>query len=207
MDHAKASRIGVDWLDEIDVSEEAAAGLVSIGSLNRLTPLRGTVNLMVQKGAAELLASPNLVTDSGTTASFHAGGQIPYVTTSSLGSTHVEFKPYGVELKIQPKVLRTGKIEMKVHASISAPDQTNGVVLSGNTVPALLERDVTTHVTVLPGTTMTLAGLVQTVKEQTTRGVPILRKIPLLGMLFRWRRKDLRRTTIIMFVTPKLVEL
>jgi pilus assembly protein CpaC len=114
----------------------------------------------------------------------------------------VEFKPYGVELNVKPTVLESGQIGMVIKAAVSSPDASNGVSLSGNRVPALLERQVTSNVTVSPGETITLAGLVQTHKEDVKRFVPVLGRIPLLGMLFRWTQRNYRRTTVVMFVTP-----
>ncbi len=205
VDNAKAVNLGVDWIDSVTFGERAPAGLVALGSFERSTPLQADLHFLIEEGAAELLANPNLVTDSGTPATFHAGGEIPYITSSSLGTTHVEFKSYGVKLNVRPTLMPDGRIRLNLCAGVSAPDASSGVSLSGNTVPALLSRDVTSIVTVTPGLTMTLAGLVQTQKTEAVRGVPILRKIPLLGALFRWRRTNLRRTSIIMFVTPRVV--
>lgn len=207
VDHSQASRLGVDWLNQINIGEATAAGIVALGSIHRLTTLHSDLMFLIENGAAELLAKPNLITDSGTAATFHAGGQIPYITSSSLGTTNVEFKPFGVAMNITPKKIEPNRIEMKIKASVSAPDESNGVQLSGNSVPALFEREVTATVTVESGTTVTLAGLVQTQKSKTTRGVPFLRRIPLLGKLFQWERKRERRTSVVIFVTPKLVDI
>lgn len=206
VDNSKASSVGVDWPGSIAV-QETPHSLVQLGSFQRATGLQADVKWLIETGAAELLANPNLVTDSGTTATFHAGGQIPYVTHSSLGTTNVEFKPYGVLLKVQPSLLKSGEIRLKVQASVSAPDPTNGVVLSGITVPALLEREVTSSITLKEGATVALAGLVQSQKEELIRGVPFLRRIPLLGAFFRWKRTSFRRSTIIIFVTPEVIQL
>jgi len=205
VDHVKASRFGIEWLDKIGLEEGVIRDFTELGPLKRATHLRADLNFLVQEGAAELLANPNLVTDPGTTAVFHAGGEIPYITTSSLGTAHVEFKPYGIELKIQPELLNNEMVKMAVQALVSAPDQANGVFLSGNAVPALLERKVASHVTVESGTTMTMAGLVQATKEKTITGIPFLRKIPFLGIFFRWEKTLFRRTTIVMFVTPRIL--
>lgn len=207
VDETKAASLGVQWMEAGEIAEAAPAGLLKVGRVDRVTALRSTLRFLVQEGAAELLANPNLITDSGTVATFSAGGEIPYVTSSSLGSTNVEFKPYGVALTVEPKLMADGAIRMKVKAGVSAPDNANGVLLSGNAVPALSERHVASNVTVAPGETMTLAGLLQTQRSETTHGVPVLRRIPLLGALFRWKRKNLRRTTVVIFVTPRLVEL
>lgn len=206
VDNTRAASLGVDWVDSVAIREQPQ-GLAQLGRFDRVPGLQADLRFLMESGAAELLANPNLVTDSGTTATFHAGGQIPYITNSSIGTTHVEFKPYGVLLKVQPTLLKSGKIRMKVQASVSAPDPTNGVNLSGNTVPALLEREVSSSVTLNAGATVALAGLVQIQKEETARGVPILRRIPLLGAFFRWKRTSYRRSTIIIFVTPDTAQL
>ena len=207
VDHTRAASLGVEWLESMGWSESAPLDALKIGSIGRTSPARADLHFLIQEGAAEMLANPNLVTDSGTTATFNAGGQIPYIASSSLGTANVEFKPYGVALKVQPTVQTDGRIRIKLRASVSAPDPANGTFLSGNQVPALLERDVSSDVTVEPGATIALAGLVQTHRDETVRGVPILRRVPLLGALFRWKRAGFRRTTIVVFVTPRFAEL
>lgn len=207
VDQMKASQLGIKWPETVVLSENGAAGVVSVGAIARTTALHADIHLLIEEGAAELLANPNLITDAGTTATFHAGGELPYMTSTNLGATNVEFKRYGVMLSIRPDVVQDSFIRLKIRAALSAPDGTNGVQLSGNTVPALAEREVTSNVTVSPGMTMTLAGLVQTRKEQIVHGVPILRRIPILGALFRWKKSNFRRTTVVVFVTPRFVDL
>lgn len=205
VDDAKASSLGVDWLDAASFAERTPAGIVAVGKVERLTPLQADVHFLIEEGAAELLANPNLITDSGTSAAFHAGGEIPYITSTSLGTTHVEFKEYGVILQILPRLTAEGRIQMRLKAGVSAPDNSAGTELSGNSVPALLSREVSSNVTVDPGATMTLAGLVQNQKSTAAAGVPVLRRIPVLGSLFRWKRTNFRRTSIIIFVTPRVI--
>jgi pilus assembly protein CpaC len=207
IDQNKAVNLGVDWVEGLQFGKGSPHPISSLGTFGRISDIQADIHFLIQNGAAELLATPNLITDSGTLAFFHAGGEIPYITNATLGSTHVEFKSYGVNLKVEPTVLEDGLIKMNVEASVSAPDQTSGVLLSGNQVPGLFEREVATHVTLESGRTMTLAGLVQTHKEDTIRAVPFLNKIPVLGLLFKYKQTRFRRTTIVIFVTPNVVDL
>src|SRR5690606_3029176 len=55
---------------------------------------------LAQRGEAVMLAQPQLLARSGTTASFLAGGEVPYSTTDAQGNSSTEFKPYGVSLNI-----------------------------------------------------------------------------------------------------------
>ena len=117
VDQTKAAHLGVEWPSAAAFTESGGTA-VGIGSIERLTKLQADVHFLQQEGAADLLANPNLVTDSGTSASFHAGGELPYVTSTSLGATHVEFKPYGVIVNTRPVLLEDGRIRMKVTASV-----------------------------------------------------------------------------------------
>lgn len=207
IDQSKASRLGMEMNRALDFSEQAPPGILSIGRIERITTLQSQIHFLMEEGAAELLANPNLVTNSGSKAEFQAGGEIPYITNAGLGAAHVEFKPYGVLLQVEPTLLKDGQIQISLEAGVSSPDLTNGVGLSGNTVPALLERKVKSHVTVQPGTTITIAGLVQTHKEKSEGGVPFFRRLPLIGWIFRWKKENFRKTTIVVFVTPKLITL
>ena len=58
----------------------------------------------------------------------------------------------------------------------------------------------------MPGSTLTLAGMIQTQKEWKRRGVPLLMDIPALGYLFSKKSEIQRRTSIVVFITPVILE-
>jgi pilus assembly protein CpaC len=163
------------------------------------------LQFMEQHGAADLLANPKLVARDGTDASFHAGGEMPYATTAALGTATVVFKPYGVDLKINPHLNDQGHIEMSIEAGVSGLDSQNGVSLSGNMVPAIRARHVSSQLTLNPGSTLTMAGLIQNDKESVRDGIPGLMHIPLLRYLFSHKTYVNRRTSIVIFVTPTIL--
>ena len=137
---------------------------------------------------------------------FQAGGELPYATSSSLGSANVEFKPYGVNLKINPHLEDNGHIAMSVDAEVSGPDEDRSVLLAGNKVPGIRSRRVSSQLTLSPGTTLTMAGLIQTQKQTTRQGVPGLMHIPVLRYLFSHEVATRERTSIVVFVTPIVLE-
>ena len=202
----KAHDLGIQWIDAVSVSENPIPGILTIGHVQRLTPFTADLSFLVSKGAAELLANPKLVTDVGSPATFKAGGEIPYITTGSLASTSVEFKPYGVTLEILPQLTPEGYIRANIRAGVSSIDTTSGATVSGTSVPGLLEREVSSLVTVKPGTTITLAGMVQKGRQKTVQGVPVLSWIPILGRLFSREIWKETKTTLVIFVTPRILE-
>ena len=112
----------------LPISPVVAAGVLSgaapfgflVGQLTN--KLQVEVNALESKGAARLLAEPNLVTLSGETASFLAGGQIPIPEVGATGTPSFGFQPYGVGLSFTPTVLRDGVINLIVKPEVSEID-------------------------------------------------------------------------------------
>ncbi len=204
VDDQKSRTLGLEWLSMVDILETNVPALFSVGTLTR-TSILGEMQVLMDRGAADLLANPKLVTRDGTTATFHAGGELPYAVAGTLGTVTIEFKPYGVNMKITPHVDERGKIAMSLDAEVSSPDTQNSVTLAGNIVPGIRSRMVSSQLTMDAGSTLTLAGLIQNEKEVKHRGVPVLMDIPLLGYLFSRKIETSRKTSIVVFVTPTII--
>jgi pilus assembly protein CpaC len=205
VDENKTSDLGIEWLSQLKVNEMTVPALFQVGTFSR-DAITATLHALMSEGAADMLANPKLVTRNGSTAQFLAGGEIPYSTAGSLGTTSVEFKPYGVRLRISPKLENENRINMDLEAEVSAPDEENSISVSGNTVPGILSRQISSQLTLEPGNTLTLAGLIQNQKQSTRQGIPILQSIPGLGYLFSHKTVTIRHTSIVIFVTPTLLD-
>jgi pilus assembly protein CpaC len=205
VDLQKTQRLGVQWLSQILISEQNVPSLFKVGSFTR-TRIAADLEAMFKDGAADLLANPKLVTRDGTEAKFHAGGELPYAATGSLGTVTVDFKPYGVNLKINPTIEPDERIALTIDAEVSGPDDTHSVTLAGNVVPGIRSRQISSELTLTPGSTLTMAGLIQNQKQWTRTGVPGLMRIPLLGRLFSHKVETNERTSIVVFITPTILE-
>lgn len=201
----KTRKLGIDWMETLGLHEMNVPAVFKVGSITR-DALNATVNAMLQHETADLLANPKLVTRDGSTANFHAGGELPYATSGSLGTVQVEFKPYGVTLKISPHLESGGEITLNLDAEVSGPDDQHTVTLSGNVVQGISTRQVSSQLTLTPGSTLTLAGLLQTNKRTIRKGIPGLMDIPVLGHLFAMTTHASERTSIIVFVTPIVLD-
>ncbi len=205
VDEQKSMNLGIQWLNALHVQEGNVPSLLSVGTLMR-DAIFADLQFLEKNGAADLLANPKLVARDGTDATFHAGGEIPYATAASLGTVTVVFKPYGVDLKISPHLNGQGQIELSVDAEVSSPDTQNGVTLSGNVVPGIRSRKASSQLTLAPGSTLTMAGLLQNDKEWTRDGVPVLMHIPVLKYIFSHKVISRHKTSVVVFVTPTIIE-
>ncbi len=164
------------------------------------------INLLEQQGVARSLAEPNLVTLSGDTASFLAGGEYPIPVSGSFGNVSVDYKKYGVGLAFTPTVLGGGLINMKIEPEVSQIDTTHTVSVSnGISVPALIVRRASTTVELRDGQSFVIGGLLQTDNKNQIEQLPWLGSIPVLGTLFSSKSYQKNETDLAIIVTPHLV--
>jgi pilus assembly protein CpaC len=223
---SKQNTTGVTWSDSISLEESLkgplatqfnfanpspgrgiASNAFSIGTLERPTAITATIRALIKDNSAKVLANPKLATESGSQASFLVGGEIPVPVVSPQG-TSIEWKTYGINLQIKPESIGSGdnkKISAMIQVSVSDLDYANSVKLSGYDVPALLNRSANSKVTVDDGGTAVIAGLKQTKKEKTEQRVPVLGSIPLVGWFFRGTSDITSDTSMVIFVTFKIV--
>lgn len=165
-----------------------------------------TLSALESRGMIRTLARPNLISMSGDTASFLAGGEIPIPVATNEGNVAIQFRQFGVQLEFQPTVLGDGLINLKVLPEVSALDTRNGVRSAGVSVPALSVRRAETTVELRDGQAFAIAGLLQDSFETDTANTPWIADIPILGALFASRRYQSRETELVIIVTPRLVQ-
>lgn len=167
---------------------------------------RAAINALSRNGYAYTLAQPSLVSMSGQTATFLAGGEFPYPVSSRDGQVQIEYKEFGVRLHLTPTVLSENSIVLKVAPEVSDLDFTNGVQASGVSVPSLRVRRTDTSIQLAPGESFIISGLVSRNTFTNADRLPGLGDIPILGALFRSTRFSQDDKELLMIVTPHLVQ-
>lgn len=161
------------------------------------------------KSLAQTLAEPNLLTVSGTPASFLAGGEFPFPTiqggAAGVGQITIQFKEYGIRLNFLPVVTPRGTIQLQVTPEVSSLDYTNGLTVSGYTVPGLATRRVQTEVELQNGQSFVIAGLLDNELTQQFDKIPGIASVPVLGKLFQSRSLTRNNDELLVLVTPEIV--
>ncbi len=176
-----------------------ARPMVGYFGLNAVLPAR--LQALAQSGEAVVLAQPQLMARSGSTATFLAGGEVPYATTDQEGRSTTVFKPYGVSLSITPRAERNGTVRSRIDVEVSSVDAS----VSTPSGPALSIRRASTEFNVRSGHTLVLGGFISREQSRDISQVPGLGSLPVLGALFRSERFQQRETELAIFVTPVLV--
>jgi pilus assembly protein CpaC len=170
------------------------------GFLSLATAITSQINLMVQNGQANLLASPSLTTRSGGKAKFIAGGEIPIPVNTGFGQVTIEYKEYGVIMEVTPVADKSGNIYAKVDIEVSNLDPS--VVIAG--YPAILKRQSSSEFNSRDGDAVVISGLYSYTGTSTTDKVPGLGSAPVVGGLFRNNNTNDQRRQVAVVITPRI---
>ena len=166
------------------------------------------VDFMIQALASQnkikVLSRPNITTMSGEEAEILIGGELP-IPTSKDGEISVEWKPYGIKLKIKPQVDQESKITSKVEAEVSGIDASVSVPTSAGKIPGLISRKASTMLSVPDGQTMAIGGLMNSDESKVITKVPILGDIPIIGEFFKHSSNSKDKRELMILITPTIV--
>ena len=169
------------------------------------------IKALEQDNLLEILAEPNLLTESGKEASFLAGGQFPYpvvqsVTSGTSGAITIQFKDFGVRLNFTPTLREDGEIHIKAEPEVSSLDFTNAITIQGTLIPALATNRVMSEMDLKDGQSFAIAGLLDNRVIEEYQKIPWVGDIPILGYLFKSRNLNKSKNELIVIVTPHIVQ-
>lgn len=176
-----------------------ASGHYAYAGLN--TAFASQLRLLEERGEVRMLASPVLRTESGSSAEFLAGGEVPLPQTNLQGAMEVNFKSYGIRLNIAPEQLDDGSIRTQVMTEVSNIDP--AVSVSG--IPGLLTRRTDSVVALPAGQTFVISGLTSEEASSTQQRLPGLGNLTAVGHLFSNSDSAGSETELVIFITPRLV--
>lgn len=158
------------------------------------------------KGLVKILAEPKLLAIDGQSGSFNVGQEIPYPASVGLSSTtSYSFKNTGVILNFTPTILeKSNRVILKLAPEVSEID--NSYTTQVGAPPGFKTRKVDTTVELADGETLVIAGLLKHTTSTSDTKVPVFGDIPGLGFLFSSLERKKDDTELVIFITPKIVE-
>jgi pilus assembly protein CpaC len=173
--------------------------------------LAATIKALQEQNVLQILAEPNLMTQSGKEASFLAGGEFPFPILQASGGSGfagitIQFKEFGVRLNFTPTVTADGLIHLKVKPEVSSLDFTNALTLQGFVIPALATNRVESEMDLGDGQSFAIAGLLDNRVTEQFQKIPGIGDIPILGKLFQSRTLNKSKNELLIVVTPRIVQ-
>lgn len=182
----------------------------SIGFLQKGGDLLGIFNANVSNRNFNVLSSPQILTLDNQEAEINVGQDVPVKTqerttgggTAEATINSFEYRPAGIKLKFTPHINPDGKISLELFTEVTNIE--GGVNIGIN--PVFNKRNVKTSVYVDNKQTIVIGGLVSTENLKAIQKIPLLGDIPLLGFLFRRTTYTTKKTNLMVFITPIMIE-
>jgi pilus assembly protein CpaC len=158
------------------------------------------------EGIAKFLAEPKVVTQTGRSAFFRAGGQQATLSASSgITGPGVQYVPFGTELEVLPIVYGNGMIWLEINPRVTAISNALGITLDGALSPGFTEQTVRSAVMLESGQTYAIGGLIQNTVQASSSKVPFLGDLPFIGIGFSTVTHSQIESELVIMVTPRLV--
>lgn len=196
------SELGFDWDNSIPFKLEGTdRGFFQIGSFVRDGDLISRLRLLSSKGKVRILAEPELTTVEGEKAQIHVGGEIPVSDGDG-----VQWKEYGIQFTIIPKLAGKQNIELEVQAVVSSLDWTNQIELGAAVLPAISSSSFSTVLCQPSGTSSALGGILERRTGRTQSGIPGLANLPLVGELFSWDKTEMTERELVAIISAFIID-
>ncbi len=194
---------------EFNVNSYQGAGLSwSIIDADRGT-LDGIFRGVETKTDSDLISKPEILVINENIAEIQAGEEFPYQNVkyeNGVPQLTVAWKPIGVNLKLSPTILDEDLIEIDIQ-NLEVIDRLRETPVSGFSVPVFSTRSQNGAVLVPNGQTLVVGGLSSRVERATERRVPIVGRLPIVGIPFRGRKAEAFFSHLLIFVSPTVVDL
>lgn len=171
--------------------------------------IRGVLQALAQDERVEILSSPSLMVLDNRSAQLRVGDQVPIRTSESVSAitdgeritSTIQFRDTGVLLTVTPRVNAGGLVTLDVMQEVSDVSRTTSSDIDS---PTISNRSIQSTVAVRSGETIVLGGLIRENRLDSDAGVPLLKDIPVLGRAFASTERSLRRTELIVLLTPRV---
>jgi len=180
---------------------------LKVGYLSRSHKFLAVVDMLESQGYLKILMNPTLQVVNGKKAKVMSSQKVP-LTKTTFKSTHSDWFESRQEwenvvdsLEITPHVYADGYIGLKTSILLGSALTPDGI----KQLPIITKKEITNEETrIRPGESLIIGGLRKTERRDVIRGIPLLKDIPLIGVLFSGRDFEERAVETIFILTPTI---
>jgi type II secretory pathway component HofQ len=170
--------------------------------------IEATLKAMEQRGVAKLLANPSVSVLNGEMARVLIGDRILYpvvsgTTTAGTPLFDVREQEVGIVLQVRAYAEPGGTITLDIYPQVSII--TGFLRVGDSSFPQIATRELRTKIRVRDGSPIALGGLIRDEEVRTLQQVPLLSQIPVLGELFKSRRRSTTQNELVILLKPEVI--
>jgi len=198
-------------------------GLLSLVQKSKLGTLSGTLNLLEQFGDVRILSKPRIIALNNQTSVLKVVDNRVYFTVNVerqrsenkdeiITETQIHTVPVGLVMNVTPYIDDADDVMLNVRPTLSRilgfVDDPNPELASAdvrNSVPEIQVREMESMLRVKSGEMAVIGGLMQDVKDGSDRFLPGIARVPVIGALFRQRRKTRQQSELLIVLKPTVL--
>lgn len=186
----------------VDAGMPSPVGKFRVGTVRSWGELRAVIDMLEQSNRANIISNPRIVTADNREASILVGKEIPLIVADEAGNPITELTKVGIGLRVTPHINLDQTITLDLHPEVS--ELSSQATVQGGVIISVSEAD--TRVMVRDGETAVIGGLMSQVESTLERGLPVLKDVPILGNLFKYKNVSSDKRELIIFITPRIVD-
>lgn len=169
------------------------------------------LNALQSNSSVDILSTPNILTMDNEEAKIVVGRNIPFPVSTGRDNNGQPIVSYqredvAITLKVTPQINESNFVTLEVFQEVQEVEE-DSQGLDANTAGFITsKRSAETTVVVRDNQTVVIGGLIGTTETEVETKVPLLGDLPLLGMLFRGRRNSARKSNMLIFLTPHIID-
>ncbi len=178
-------------------------GLKFVFDMNTVSPLNinAVLNALEKQGLSRTVDDSNITVLDNETGTIQSGGTI-FISIPGANQNIERTIPYGVQVDVTPRIANDGRVTLVISAKVED-------VLSTTNDPSFLNlstRAVTSTVTLAPGQTALLGGLLQNSLTVDKKKLPIIGAIPIIGDLLGSTSSTNKSSDLLLVVNAQTIE-
>lgn len=178
-------------------------GLKFVFDMNTVSPLNinAVLNALEKQGLSRTVDDSNITVLDNETGTIQSGGTI-FISIPGANQNIERTIPYGVQVDVTPRIASDGRVTLVISAKIDD-------VLSTTNDPSFLNlstRAVTSTVTLAPGQTALLGGLLQNSLTVDKKRLPVIGAIPVIGDLLGTTSTQNKSADLILVVNAQTIQ-
>ena len=183
------------------------------GVIGNSQTVRALINAFQSDARIRILSSPSVLATDNRPARIQVGSEEPIATgqvtaatgsvTNLSSSTTIQYRNTGRIVTIVPQVNSQGLVNLQILAEVS--QRGANVIVGDGSFPAFDTRQAETTAVVQDGDTLAIGGIITENKTRDRSGIPYLMDVPVFGRFFGSTTETLRKTELIMLITPNVI--
>ncbi|MBN8549638.1 MAG: type II secretion system secretin GspD [Deltaproteobacteria bacterium] len=157
-----------------------------------------------------VLSAPTILATDNEPAEIIVGQNVPFVASQATSDTNlnntfnsIDRQDVGITLRLTPQISSGNSVTLKIFTEVSNLIE---ATLASNLGPTTTIRTSETTAITKDSQMVVIGGLMSDNVTDSESGVPFFKDIPVFGSLFRDNTNNRRRTNLLIFITPRVVQ-